>query len=109
MRQNRPNRRAWRRCPHIRLRGIYGDEINHSAGYRLECVVCGRLLDGPVYYATEPHDVKVRADAAGISRPARGGYVPGPGARLVENRSGRIEPILDGEAWDMLIGRQTDA
>lgn len=44
--------RSWRRCPHASIRGIYGDEINHSAGYRLECEDCGRLLDGPVSLAT---------------------------------------------------------
>jgi hypothetical protein len=38
-----------RHCPHSRLRGIYGDEINHTpGGRRLECQDCGALLDGPV-------------------------------------------------------------
>ena len=31
-------------CPHHRLRGIYGDEINHRGGKRAECYDCGRLL-----------------------------------------------------------------
>lgn len=36
-------------CPHVHVRGIYGDEINHTSGYRrLQCLNCGRLLDGPV-------------------------------------------------------------
>lgn len=39
-------------CPHVRLRGIYGDEINHTPGYRRnQCLDCGRLLDGPVSIA----------------------------------------------------------
>ena len=41
-----------RHCPHSRLRGIYGDEINHTPGFRrLECLDCGRLLNGPVILA----------------------------------------------------------
>ncbi|EOM78049.1 hypothetical protein DW322_11195 [Rhodococcus rhodnii] len=41
-----------RHCPHLRVRGIYGDEINHTpGGRRLECWDCGRLLDGPVRIA----------------------------------------------------------
>lgn len=39
-------------CPHSNLRGIYGDEINQH-GFRLECVTCGRLLDGPVSLANK--------------------------------------------------------
>lgn len=39
------------RCPHSRLKGIYGDEII-AAGYaRLWCRDCGKLLDGPVHLA----------------------------------------------------------
>lgn len=46
-------RRSWRRCPHEYIRGIYGDEINQTPrGARLECIECGRLLDGPVNIAT---------------------------------------------------------
>lgn len=40
-----------RRCPHSRLRGIYGDEINATGGYRLACEDCGRVLEGPVNLA----------------------------------------------------------
>lgn len=40
------------RCPHANIRGIYGDEINQSGGYRLVCRDCGLLLDGPVSLAT---------------------------------------------------------
>ena len=37
------------RCPHLNVRGIYGDEINQTPGFRrLQCVDCGRYLDGPV-------------------------------------------------------------
>lgn len=47
--------RTWpiNRCPHIRTRGVYGDEINFVGGYRLICVDCGRRLDGPVWLATD--------------------------------------------------------
>jgi hypothetical protein len=39
-----------RHCPHGSLRGIYGDEINHTPGYRrLQCRDCGRFLDGPAF------------------------------------------------------------
>lgn len=41
------------RCPHVRIRGIYGDEIRFSGWKRLQCLDCGRLLDGPVSLATE--------------------------------------------------------
>jgi len=31
------------------VRGIYGDEINRTPGFRrMQCRDCGRLLDGPV-------------------------------------------------------------
>lgn len=41
-----------RHCPHTRLEGIYGDAINHTpGGRRLQCLDCGRLLDGPVMLA----------------------------------------------------------
>ena len=43
---------GWRRhCPHFQLRPIYGDEINQH-GFRLECLACGRLIDGPVSLAS---------------------------------------------------------
>lgn len=45
-------RRRRRHCPHARLRGIYGDEINRTpGGQRLCCLHCGALLDGPVAMA----------------------------------------------------------
>lgn len=41
--------RERRHCPHSDVRGIYGDEIIHTPGFRrMECRDCGRLLDGPV-------------------------------------------------------------
>lgn len=46
-------RRDRKRCPHSNLRGIYGDEINHTPRFsRLQCRDCGRFLDGPVMLAT---------------------------------------------------------
>lgn len=45
------------RCPHTSIRGIYGDEINRTPGYRrLVCRNCGRLLDGPVSLAHPEED-----------------------------------------------------
>lgn len=35
-------------CPHIHVRGIYGDEIPRSGYRRNHCLDCGRMLDGPV-------------------------------------------------------------
>lgn len=46
-----------RHCPHVRVRGIYGDQINHTPGYRRNlCVDCGQLLDGPVSISVERGD-----------------------------------------------------
>ena len=40
------------RCPHLHLRGVYGDEINHTPGYRrIRCRDCGQALDGHVRIA----------------------------------------------------------
>lgn len=44
--------RERRHCPHSDVRGIYGDEINYTPGFRrMQCSDCGRLLDGPVWIA----------------------------------------------------------
>jgi hypothetical protein len=40
--------RRRRHCPHMRLDPIYGDEINHVGGWRLQCRACRRFFDGPV-------------------------------------------------------------
>lgn len=56
-------KKFWRRnrCPHVHIRGIYGDEINHTPGYRrLRCIDCGLLLDGPVNLATVESEWKFR-------------------------------------------------
>lgn len=46
--------RKRRHCPHVSVRGIYGDAILHTPGYRRNvCMDCGRLLDGPVSIAAE--------------------------------------------------------
>lgn len=47
-----------RHCPHLNLRGIYGDEINLVGGYRLVCQDCGNLLDGPVSLSWVDREVK---------------------------------------------------
>lgn len=47
------------RCPHVTIRGIYGDMINHVHGFRLQCLDCGMLLYGPVDLA----NVKTYQDA----------------------------------------------
>jgi len=38
------------RCPHSRVRGIYGDEIIFGTPNwnRIQCLDCGKFLDGPV-------------------------------------------------------------
>lgn len=49
--------KRWKRlhCPHSNVRGIYGDEINHTPGFRRnECLDCERLLDGPVIMSRDP-------------------------------------------------------
>lgn len=52
-----------RHCPHVRLRGIYGDEINHTPGYRRnECLDCGRLLDGPVSISVSRRDTPTQEE-----------------------------------------------
>jgi hypothetical protein len=40
-------------CPHIHVRGIYGDEINFLGGFRNRCIDCGTLLSGPVSISKE--------------------------------------------------------
>lgn len=56
-------RRKWH-CPHVHVRGIYGDEINATPGFRrVQCLTCGRLLDGPVSIAV----VRRRAVADGLN------------------------------------------
>ena len=74
------NRRR-KHCPHSDLRGIYGDEINHTpGGRRLECRDCGRLLDGHVGVAEWRRDewakrmehVRVALNASWDARQARG-------------------------------------
>lgn len=55
MTARRPKWRTRLRCPHRRLVGIYGDEINHVGGYRLQCLDCWAYLDGPVWLAKERH------------------------------------------------------
>lgn len=47
-----------RHCPHERIRGIYGDEINHVGGWRNQCTDCGRYLDGPVAIAKRREALK---------------------------------------------------
>lgn len=45
--------RKRRHCPHVHVRGVYGDEIIHTPGYRrIQCLNCGRLLDGPAIPAS---------------------------------------------------------
>jgi hypothetical protein len=41
------------RCPHRQLRGIFGDEIIFATPFysRLQCLECGKYLDGPVSLA----------------------------------------------------------
>lgn len=56
-----------KRCPHVDVRGIYGDEINYSAGFRLQCRDCGQLLDGPVSIAVDRGD-DCREIRAGLPR-----------------------------------------
>lgn len=37
-----------RHCPHVHLQGLYGDVINATGGYRLQCTDCWTYLEGPV-------------------------------------------------------------
>ena len=57
------------RCPHVRISGIYGDEINHCGGYRLSCDDCGRLLDGAVSLANPaPHIIRTPEELEALAR-----------------------------------------
>lgn len=49
--QRHEDRVRRRNCPHSQLEGIYGDMINVYKGYRLLCLDCDRLVDGPVSLA----------------------------------------------------------
>lgn len=44
-------KQAKEHCPHVDLRGIYGDMINSCGGWRLWCGDCERFIDGPVKLA----------------------------------------------------------
>ena len=57
------------RCPHVRISGIYGDEINHCGGYRLSCDDCGRLLDGTVSLAKPaPHIIRTPEELEALAQ-----------------------------------------
>lgn len=44
--------RKRRHCPHVRVIGVYGDDIRFAPGNRRNyCCDCGRWLDGPVSIA----------------------------------------------------------
>lgn len=38
----------WRRCQHLNVRCVHGDEINARWGKRRACLDCGRSLPGPL-------------------------------------------------------------
>lgn len=61
-----PNRK---RCPHDNLEGIYGDQINRCGGYRLRCLDCGRLIDGPVSLAKDRGWARRDNTDTGLIRP----------------------------------------
>jgi hypothetical protein len=42
-----------KKCPHVDVKGIYGDEVNRAGGKRLWCADCGQLLEGPVSIAED--------------------------------------------------------
>jgi hypothetical protein len=44
-------------CPHMHLRGIFGEQIRVVGGWRLECLDCGQYLEGPVSLASEGLDL----------------------------------------------------
>ena len=46
--------KCFRRCGHKNVRGIYGDEVIFATPNfrRLQCLDCGRYLDGPASNAT---------------------------------------------------------
>lgn len=67
-----------RHCPHSFVRGIYGDEITRTPGWRrVECRDCGRLLDGPVRIAVLRRDEPVLAINPQPSDPSPSGVVQG--------------------------------
>lgn len=43
------------RCPHVHVRGIYGDEIIFGTPHfhRIQCLDCWKFLDGPVQIAKD--------------------------------------------------------
>jgi len=49
------------------IRGIYGDEINRTPGYRrLQCMDCGQLLDGPASLSNHDGDAWAAGFKAGV-------------------------------------------
>lgn len=55
---------ARRRCPHLDLRGIFGDEIIQVGYWRLQCRDCGQFLDGPVTLAAPKDEEIIRKEHA---------------------------------------------
>ncbi|WGH21780.1 hypothetical protein SEA_INKED_57 [Arthrobacter phage Inked] len=53
------NRSRRKHCAHTLVRGIYGDLINHTPGFRrLQCEHCLTYLDGPVSLSLTRRPVK---------------------------------------------------
>ena len=65
-------RRDRKHCPHIHVRGIYGDEITRTPGWRRnQCLDCGQHLDGPVLVSV------IRANEATVIDAARAAHESG--------------------------------
>ena len=90
------------RCPHVRISGIYGDEINHCGGYRLSCDDCGRLLDGAVSLANPaPHIIRTPEDLEALAREDADAIVLAGEAGVVRTVKALAAMHRLGSAWGL--------
>ena len=90
------------RCPHVRISGIYGDEINHCGGYRLSCDDCGRLLDGAVSLANPaPPIIRTPEDLEALAREDADSIVVASEAGAVRTVRALCEMYRAGNMWGL--------
>ena len=90
------------RCPHVRISGIYGDEINHCGGYRLSCDDCGRLLDGAVSLANPaPHIIRTPEELEAVELDDADAVVVASEAGAVRTVRALCEMYRAGNMWGL--------
>lgn len=89
------------KCSHPFTRGVYGDEINQAHGKRLQCMDCGRYINGELSSAT--HDEYGKIPTEFIFHKAGGKLSPEQAAEakkiFMENLT--IQKYSDAKEKDM--------